>query len=142
MHLFEIRAARALNASFARRGRIFAERYHARALKTPREVRNALCYVLNNARHHAADRGARIDETWFDPCSSAAWFDGWKAPRSRDTWRARTLLDTPNPCAKPRTWLLSVGWRRHGLIALDTIPGSTRPKSTRRPTASDGRQRR
>lgn len=43
-------------------------------LRTPREGRNALAYVLNNVRKHLGILG-------FDPCSSAAWFSGWrKAP--------------------------------------------------------------
>jgi putative transposase len=36
-----IRVARAVNRQLARTGRLFADRYHARALKTPREVRLA-----------------------------------------------------------------------------------------------------
>jgi REP element-mobilizing transposase RayT len=48
-----IRIARAVNRQLARKGRLFADRYHARALKTPREVRFALRYVLLNVRKHA-----------------------------------------------------------------------------------------
>ena len=48
-----IRIAKALNKLWRRRGTVFADRYHDRILKTPREVRNALVYVLGNARHHA-----------------------------------------------------------------------------------------
>jgi hypothetical protein len=33
---------------------VLTERYHLRLLPTPKEVRNALRYVLLNARHHAA----------------------------------------------------------------------------------------
>ncbi|MEO1483786.1 MAG: hypothetical protein AAFU77_16885, partial [Myxococcota bacterium] len=55
-------------------------RYHAHILKTPREVRHALAYVLNNARRHAAQRGLRLPRTFVDHCSSAAHFDGWKNP--------------------------------------------------------------
>ena len=47
-----IRIARALNRILGRRGRVFADRYHARILRTPLEVRRALAYVLNNARRH------------------------------------------------------------------------------------------
>jgi len=47
-----IRVARAVNRQLARKGRLFSDRYHARALKTPREVRFALRYVLLNARKH------------------------------------------------------------------------------------------
>ena len=43
-----IRIARVLNKLWRRRGRVFADRYHDRILKTPREVKNALVYVLAN----------------------------------------------------------------------------------------------
>ncbi|MFN7669924.1 MAG: transposase, partial [Planctomycetota bacterium] len=41
-----IRLARGLNKLWGRKGKVFADRYHDRALKSPREVRNALVYVL------------------------------------------------------------------------------------------------
>ncbi|HEU4420409.1 MAG TPA: hypothetical protein VFT55_15845, partial [Planctomycetota bacterium] len=50
-----IRIAKALNRLWRRRGTVFADRYHDRILKTPREVRNALCYVLGNGKKHAAE---------------------------------------------------------------------------------------
>ena len=43
-----IRIAKGLNRVLRRRGRVWGDRYHARALRTPREVRNALVYVLQN----------------------------------------------------------------------------------------------
>lgn len=43
--------ARRVNERLERRGRVIAERYHARALTTPRAVRNAIVYVLKNASH-------------------------------------------------------------------------------------------
>jgi REP element-mobilizing transposase RayT len=49
-----IRLARGLNKLWGRKGKVFADRYHDRALKSPREVRNALVYVLGNGRKHAA----------------------------------------------------------------------------------------
>jgi putative transposase len=47
-----IRLARAVNRVLDARGRVFRERFHARELRTPREVRSALVYVLLNARKH------------------------------------------------------------------------------------------
>ncbi len=29
----------------------------------------------------------------------------------------------PLPAARPMTWLLRVGWRRHGLISAYLVPG-------------------
>src|SRR5258705_11506525 len=47
-----VRLARAYNRVVERRGRLWSERYHSRALKTPREVRLALVYVFGNWRKH------------------------------------------------------------------------------------------
>src|SRR5262245_30344118 len=49
-----VRIARALNKLWRRKGTVFADRYHDRVLTSPREVRNAVVYVMSNARHHAA----------------------------------------------------------------------------------------
>ena len=54
MQGFEVRLAKRLNRALKRKGKWFAHRYHARSLRTPREVRNALRYVLLNRKHHAA----------------------------------------------------------------------------------------
>jgi len=61
-----IRMAKALNRTWQRKGRVFADRYHDRILRTPREVRSALRYVLNNARKHKS----RISRYRPDPFSS------------------------------------------------------------------------
>ncbi len=74
LHLM-VRLARRINKHLGRTGALFRERYHARALRTPREVRNAIRYVLLNGRHHAAERGQLLAPTWIDPYSSALWFD-------------------------------------------------------------------
>ena len=121
----QVRIARRANRVLGRSGSLFADRYHARALKTPREVRHVLRYVLNNARHHQPECVA-FDGAWIDPCSSAAWFEGWREPIRPDTWWKRELLGLPSPVARPTIWLLTVGWRRHGLIAFDEMPGSPR----------------
>ena len=66
-----IRLAKAVNRVLGRRGSVWSDRFHARALRTPREVRNGLVYVLQNWRKHIRAVAG------FDPCSSAAWFTGW-----------------------------------------------------------------
>lgn len=110
-----VHIARALNRIADRQGRVFADRYHARVLRTPREVRHALAYTLNNARKH----GVRVEG--LDPCSSAGTFDGW-----RDVGE-RLLAALPRaPAAAARSWLLRFGWRRHGLIRVAEIPGGRR----------------
>jgi REP element-mobilizing transposase RayT len=119
-----IRIARGLNRVLERRGRVFADRYHARDLATPLEVRNALRYVLLNSRHHAAERGRHLSVGVIDGCSSAPWFDGW----SRDVEGAFAVprfgkpSDDEPPVAEPHTWLLKIGWRRRGAIDWEDAP--------------------
>ena len=100
-----VRVARALNALWGRAGSVFSDRFHARALRTPREVRAALVYVFQNARRH----GIRL--VGIDPFSSGAWFDGWRE-------RGRIAGALPAIVAAARTWLLCEGWRRHGPIGI------------------------
>ena len=124
MQGLNIRLARRINALLDRRGRLLAQRYHARPLRTPTEVRNAIRYVLLNGRHHAAERSEVLSGGWVDPYSSALWFDGWKAAIRTDAPWLRALARAGCPTAAPRTWLLSVGWRRGGgLIDVDDVPG-------------------
>jgi REP element-mobilizing transposase RayT len=121
MQALEVSLARRLNRLFERRGTFFAERYHARVLRTPREVRGALRYVLLNHRHHQARRGERLTRDWIDPFSSGYWFDGWRDPVRLTEPRQRELLNVPQPTAAPTVWLLTTGWRRWGPLAFDEI---------------------
>jgi putative transposase len=118
-----VRVARALNRLGSRKGSVFSDRYHARQLGTPREVRNALAYVLHNAKHHG------LRALGIDPYSSGRWFDGWN--------RVRTLPPR-RPGATAKSWLLRVGWRIHELIGLDEMPraGPRRPHLPRRANTS------
>ena len=100
--------ARKVNRVMDRRGKLFAERYHARALSNPRAVRNAIVYVLLNHLHHRPDR------RWVDPCSSGRWFTGWKA--------TLPVPSTPSPVADPQSWLLRTGWLRYGPIGFNEGP--------------------
>ncbi len=119
------RLARAVNRVLGRSGPVLADRYHSRLLPTPKQVRNALRYVLLNARHHLAkDRARRTARVLLDRASSARWFDGWRRERidAREDPGLPTLGER-RPVAKARTWLLSMGWRRHGLLDPSEIPG-------------------
>jgi hypothetical protein len=117
------RLARAVNRILRRRGPVLEDRYHLHVLRTPREVRNAIAYVLLNARRHAAKLGRRLSRAArIDPASSGRWFDGWRAASSRESG-----LDPP-AVAKPRTWLLGIGWRRSGLIDPHEVPGGSWPR--------------
>jgi len=123
MQAFQISAARRLNAADSRRGKVFVDRYHAHVLCTPREVRHALAYVLNNWRKHGEDRG----RAWkIDPFSSAISFTQWHELRDS------LVAYKPPPGHRclfvwiPKTWLLRKGWQRHGPISTRDVPGSQR----------------
>jgi len=119
------RLARAVNRVSGRSGKVFADRYHSHVLRTPREVRAALRYVLLNARRHAK---RLTKEIRLDPASSARWFDGWQRAALR---RVAGPPGVPSsaagarsaPVARARTWLLTTGWRRHGLLDPADVPG-------------------
>ncbi len=111
------RLARGVNRIFGRSGPVLADRYHMRVLRTPREVRNALAYVLLNARRHAAKAGRTLSSALrIDPASSGRWFDGWKR-------RPTVQVVESSPVALPRSWLLAIGWRGSGLLDPEEIPG-------------------
>jgi REP element-mobilizing transposase RayT len=118
MKSFTARFARAVNRVLGRRGKVVDGRFHHRVLRTPREVRNALAYVLLNARKHAAARGIDLQRLRpvIDPASSGRWFTGWA--------RATSFSGDLPVVARARTWLLRLGWRRHGLVQPDEIPGT------------------
>ncbi len=105
-----IRTARTVNRALGRQGAVWADRYHARPLTTPHEVRRALLYILMNWKKH------RPDSRGIDPCSSGAWFTGWLARP------ALPPAGVPQPVAPARTWLARAGWMRHGLIAVGESP--------------------
>src|SRR5439155_1816861 len=111
--------AKRINRVGGRSGRVFDDRFFARALRTPREVANALNYVLRNDQIHEARMGFISDRTGKpDPFSSAA------LPRDAP-------LTSP-----PTTWLLTAGWRRAKPKALFGIiaawPREPERASTRR----------
>jgi putative transposase len=121
MKSFAVRAARRLNARLRRRGTVWGDRYHRRDLVSPRDVRNAIVYVINNhLKHHEWDAGL------VDPCSSAPWFNGWMhRPRPPDT---------PSPVAPPRTWLLERGWHDNvRFLHRGELPRTLRAAPPRRP---------
>jgi REP-associated tyrosine transposase len=121
MRSLAIVAARAINRVCKRSGKVFAYRYHATAISSPRQMRNALSYVLNNWRRHNEDeRSEAARHATLDPYSTALAFRGWKeAPRF-----ALPADYVPLPCAEATTWLLNVGWQRHGPISAFEVPGA------------------
>lgn len=114
--------ARRLNRLLFRHGRVFADRWHGRALKSPRAVRHALGYVLANFRKHG-EAAAEIDR-----CSSAPYFGFFAGLQGRTPVEIRPMLVAADdrargsPVVEPATWLLAHGWLRHGPIALHHTP--------------------
>jgi REP element-mobilizing transposase RayT len=123
-----VRLARAFNRVVRRRGRVWGDRYHARELRSPREVRAGLVYVLmNHKKHGVATRscGDERVERALDPYSSAAWFDGFAARAAPLAVALRAMLPAETiPVASARTWLLRRGWRKRGLIGPEERPAS------------------
>jgi hypothetical protein len=114
-----IRIAKALNKLWRRNGGVFADRYHDRILGTPREVRNAIRYVLANGKKHEAQGcEVRVPQP-IDIFTSAPWFDGF-----RETFTVRGLECVVRPITDARTWLLRTGWRRHGLLSVFEMPAT------------------
>jgi hypothetical protein len=110
------RFARGVNRVFHRVGRVLADRCHVHVLRTPREVRNAIAYVLLNALRHLAKRGGALPAiARIDLASSGRWFSGWRT--------AAAPVHDPPAVTAPRSWLLNVGWRRWGLIDAAEVPG-------------------
>ncbi|HEY6908464.1 MAG TPA: transposase, partial [Myxococcales bacterium] len=89
-----IRLARRLNALAHRHGGVFADRYHSHPLKSPRETKRAVRYVLANHRHHTLEY---LPAGWTDPLASARFE---QEPPGRDA-----------PVVAPAVWLLRVGLR-------------------------------
>ena len=119
MQRLTLALARAVNRSLGRKGKVFAYRYHRTDITSPRQARSALAYVLNNwRRHRENETTVGAQNATLDPYSTAVLFQGWRG--------ARFVIPTnyvPLPVSQPTTWLLSVGWRKHGEIDPLTPPG-------------------
>ena len=130
MRAFQISAAKRMNAKLGRVGQVFADRYHAEYLTSPRQVRHALAYVVNNWRKHREDCGdaSRWKHDWY----SSGWaFFGWKE-RAGEAFVPLPPEGYEAPLVwLPKTWLLRDGWRRHGLISLHEVPGGRSRARTR-----------
>jgi len=112
MKSFAVRANRLFNvASGRRRGQVWSGRYHRSDLKTPRQVRTALVYVLGNGRKHGVVRSVGLV---IDGASSAPWFQGWTI--------SRVIREGPRPTETPRTALLARLWQKHGKIDPTEAP--------------------
>ncbi|WP_373046742.1 hypothetical protein [Vulgatibacter sp.] len=102
MRSIGIRLGKGLNRMMGRKGPVVADRYHLAVLRTPRQVANAIRYVLSNLRKHLVERGERVGLVLADDYASGP------AEHVPPTM----LLRTSPLVLEPRTWLLQAGWRR------------------------------
>ena len=128
MQSFEISLAKRINAVMTRKrrqkrkGQVFADRYHVRAIDSVRGTRNALCYILNNWLHHPRSaRGPLLLDGKLDPYSSAILFAGWK---EKTVPEIHIPPDYEAPFVRePKTWFLQKGWKRAKPISCFEVPG-------------------
>jgi len=110
-----------LNRFWGRSGSVCDDRYHMQPLRSPRQVKRALGYVLHNAHKHRE----RLPG-WsggVDPFSSAWTFDGWTDDSFRRAGRAPPARPGPPITRRARTWLLTTGWwTHHGLLDPSAKP--------------------
>ena len=129
---FEISASQHLNRAISkrrgskRRGKVFADRYHSRLLKSPTQAHHTLAYVLNNWRRHDQDEDWGETRLWdVDYMSSAVSFTGWKELTTQP------LIYDIDPVhrlcvSRPQSWLLHTGWQKAGSISMYETPGLNR----------------
>jgi hypothetical protein len=118
VHGLAIRLALAVNRALGRKGTVVGDRYHARPLTTPRQMRASMVYVLLNFRKHLRAPAC------VDPRSSGPQFSGWQ--------RAPATTDVAPATALPDTWMARIGWRlAGGPLRVEEHPAaSPRPHPT------------
>ncbi len=118
------RLAKAVHRVFGRSGRVLAGRYHVRALKSPKEVRHAIAYVLLNARKHWRQRTGQAPPMRIDAASSGRLFSGWRRRAPVDALVPGLVEVSP-----AETWLLRVGWKKFGLIDPAEVTGGRKRRT-------------
>jgi hypothetical protein len=66
----------------------------------------------------AEGREVAVPQT-IDVYSSAPWFDGFREP-----FQIHGLEVVVRPVTDARTWMLTIGWRRHGLLSVNELPAT------------------
>ncbi len=100
MRALLIRVAKQLNRLMGTRGRLFADRFHERVLRTPTETRNVIRYVLGNRARHTG-RSAAVADRFSSAVACevvsapSSWLlaRGWRRGRDPTTGRAARLRD-------------------------------------------------
>src|ERR1043166_6014357 len=110
MQGFTISAARHINTALGdgvrrRRGRVFADRYHVKVIKSPTQARNTISYVLSNWRHHHEDQQGLASRWLVDPFSSGFSFPDWLELQDKPwMWPVRETYD-PLLVRRATTWV-------------------------------------
>ena len=128
MKAFQVSAAKKINRRLPlvegrrRRGAVFPDRYYMEVITSPRQARHALAYVLNNWRKHGEHRTAAMRGWRVDPFSTATLFRDWRGGLDVGAVppQYEALVVWP-----ARSWLLTKGWQRYGLIGFDEMPSRT-----------------
>jgi putative transposase len=111
VHGLAIRLALAVNRVLGRKGKVVGDRYHARPLTTPRQMRTSMVYVLLNFRKHLRAPAC------IDPRSSGQHFSGWQV--------APVATEVAPATFQPGTWMARVGWQlAGGPLRVDEHPAA------------------
>ena len=131
MQSFQISAAKQLNRMIGkarqgprRRGTVFSDRYYAEVIESPLQARRALAYTLNNWRKHREARDPRLASWAYDLFSSGWSFPDWAELIDDPMFHPPPPTYEPLLVRPPTTWLLLVGWKRHGLISYHEVPSA------------------
>jgi REP element-mobilizing transposase RayT len=106
-----------------RRGRVFSDRYHLVVIRSPKQARHVLVYLMNNWRRHGEHREGAARAWLLDRFSSACSFPDWQELDGRACGWQLPPGYVPLVMQPPRTWLLRHGWKLHGPISVHTVPG-------------------
>ncbi len=96
-----------------------------RALTSPKEVRNAVAYVLLNVRKHWRQRTGQAPPVRIDAASSGRLFRGWSRRAPSDA-----LVPGLREVSPAQSWLLRIGWKKFGLIDPVEVPGGKKRKNS------------
>lgn len=96
---------KAIRKATGGKGSVFQGRYHLRVLKSPRQTKNALAYVLLN---HSKHEGSI---PYPDDHSSACYFSDWKSLLG-GRYRVLPAEEPPEFLSAAQSWLGRKGWRK------------------------------
>lgn len=108
MNSFAARFGKTIRKKLGGKGKVFEGRYHVKVIKTARQMRNTIAYILLNESKH------KKWEPDYDECSSARFFKDWTELLGRrdNKWFAEQRSDPlPDFMAKGKSWLATRGWR-------------------------------